>query len=228
MQTLIFLIAALLFGAPRNPGSEPLASYLETATLAWMALPDCSSAPAACTAFTKQEHETPADVAARVREHAQAVADVVLDGQNVGPYPNDEHRAHAGLLLMSLAFHESRFRGYVTDGRCSDAAWRKGAEARELTKMGTCDGGLASTAWQIHIGRGMYVGHEKVTREGAIADVHAAAALALQIAANSIRQTGSLRYYTGEWSGDAPKARERESFAAAYYLAHPFSGIVSP
>lgn len=231
MIPIVLYLAALLFAAPRNPGSEPLAQYLEAATLTWMALPDCAASPHACADFETRERETPAAVGARVHDYAQAVAEVAREGFDgapiAAPYADDAGRARAGLLLMSLAFHESRFRGYVADGRCTDGEWRKSDEGRALMRLGTCDGGFASTVWQIHIGRGQRVGTELVTRERALEDPRAGAALALQLAGGSIRFAHSLRYYTGE-GAVAPKAREREALATAYYRAHPFPGIVSP
>ena len=236
MQTFVFLVAALFFVNSRNPGSgeveaphAALAMYLETAALTWMKLPECSVARAACAQFERQEHESPAAVADRIRDVAGAVARGVREGyggQAVTSYPLDEQEA--GLLLMSLAFHESRFRGYVADGRCSDPAWRTGHEAVQLAPLGTCDGGRASTVWQVHFGQGIRVGAVRVTREMAIADHRAGAAAALTMAANSIAATGTLRNYTGEWSGPAPAAAARMATAITYYQAHPFAGIVGP
>ena len=243
MQTFVFIIAALLLGDSRNPGSgevtpshEALALYLETAALTWMQLPECSVARAACAQFERQEHESPAKVADRIQDVAWAVASVLTYGawghEEPALYSDDRDSARTGLLLMSLAFHESRFRGYVFDGRCSDPAWRSGSEADQLRPLGTCDGGQASSIWQLHMGRGYLVswGEENhlVRREDVIGLGIFGPVVALHMARASLAATGTLRNYTGEWEGPAPAARAREATAVAYYRAHPFAGIVVP
>ena len=243
MQTFVFLVAALFFVNSRNPGSgeveaphAALAGYLETAALTWMKLPECSVDRAACAQFERQEHESPAAVADRINGVAWAVANVMTYGawghEEPALYPGDPDHARTGLLLMSLAFHESRFRGYVFDGRCSDPAWRAGYEAIELRGLGTCDGGQASSIWQLHMGRGFVVSwgdeHMLVRRDDVIGPGVFGPVVALHMARASLAAAGTLRYYTGEGIGRAPAARAREVTADAYYHAHPFAGIVGP
>jgi hypothetical protein len=245
MPTFWSLIAAFLLTG--NPGSRALADYLERAALTWLALPDCGAAPERCAGFERQELESPAAVADRVREVARDVASLLEDGfsghDEPSPYAHDPRKARAGLLLMSLAFHESRFRGYVADGRCPNPEWRRSEEGRHLLPLGPCDGGLASTLWQIHVGRGLWVGwdaREWGSERSSPRDVllsltpsanlswplyhQNAAMLALHMARASIRATGTLRYYTGEWEGRAPKAGARERLALDYYCASPLAG----
>lgn len=225
------LVATLLAAPPGNPGSRTLAAYLERAGLTWLALPDCGAEPARCAAFERQEREPPAAVADRVHIVAQDVASVVWDGFAGHPeeraYRDDPQGARTGLLVMSLAFNESRFRGSVASGKC------------DIPALGTCDHGRASTLWQIHVGNGLYVGWGRwmrefgsersmpddvlVTRDFALQSFPAAATLALHMARASLKTSGSLRNYTGEWEGPAPHARAREELAAAYYRAHPYA-----
>src|SRR5882672_1482716 len=255
-----FVVAALLSGASGNPGSQPLADYLERAGLTWLALPDCGAERARCAAFEAQEGEGEGAVADRVRVVAGDLAELLTTGLPVpkpegsayrndepSPYADDPTKARAGLLVMSLAFHESRFRGYVA--HCTDKAWRSSLEGKRLLRFGSCDSGRASTLWQMHLGTGVVLGWEPGRewrevnirapfvgmRDDEIAytdgwvqeDDFIAAAVALHMARASIRQTGSLRNYTGEWSGPASAARAREDRALAYYRAHPFPGMLA-
>jgi hypothetical protein len=89
--------------------------------------------------------------------------------------------------------------------------WRRSAEGRRLLHYGTCDNARAYSLWQVHIeGR-------RVTPEQMM-DQEFAATQAADIARRSFAGSKGLCWYTGEWGGPCPKAREREAFAEAAYL----------
>lgn len=217
-----------------------LATYLENAALSWMHLPDCGASPALCAAFEKQEHETPAAVGDRIQHVAASVA-LLFNNPTHSEAPiwaDDTTGARTGLLLMNVAFNESRFRGYVDDGRCNDPIWREGVEGKQLLKFGTCDGGHAFSIFQIHAHRRLWLtwdgsdiksngdanaGDVLVNPTAIIANRELALTTALHMLRKSIKSTnGSLRYYTGEWSGPAPKAAIRLEGALAYERRRSF------
>jgi len=207
-----------------------LATYLENAALSWMQLPDCSVSRVACQYFEAQERESPSVVGERIQQVSNIVAELLQGETPI--WSDDTTGARTGLLLMHVAFHETRFRGYVWDGRCNDDAWRKGAEGVQLLRLGTCDGGHAYSPWQVHPERGFYLtfdgsdvnpfhGELKIDATS-IKDPKVAAVAALHMLRRSVRLTNSLRYYTGEWSGPAPKAALRLDGALAYEHRRPF------
>lgn len=233
---------------PRNPGSA-LGDYLNEATLSWMKLPDCEKNPHACEAFVKQESETVAQVAARIRETSEQVA-LLVRGPEGSAHPDEDPVfvdgradgvARSGLLLMSVAFNETRFRGYVDDGRCNSLKWRMSAEGHHLSRLGTCDSGKAVSVWQLQLKGSLgsdnpawiLFTHEewtsdkrdnavKVDADGAIKDRGLAALLALHELRKSVRATGTIRYYTGEWQGPTPLSDARMKLASDYANKHPF------
>jgi hypothetical protein len=152
------------------------------------------------------------------------------------------------ILLAAIAWWETRFRDYVDDGSCNrwaQEAYRRTGRlklkvlaqpAQDLMAVGTCDGGLAASIWQIHFGSGIVLderggwhlasGRESgITRETALADRRSAARVALAMARQSIQSGVGLEYYVG--GGDPivrrEKARARLSFAERYSRSHTFA-----
>ena len=161
---LVF-IAADAKAAPGDPAAQDaLGRYLGQATEEWMTagkvyvkkvcpseslgpLPECGVPESDLRAFERQEKETWWQVRDRFRTSAKVVAKVVLAHAPI--FVEDGSRADTGLLLMSIAFNETRFRGFVADGRCNDETWRNSKEGLELMKMGDCDSGKARTVFQL-------------------------------------------------------------------------------
>ena len=201
LRVSILVLGVLLFSVHAAAEDDPRAAYLERAALSWMYLPNCNARPRACQDFERREGESVEAVRARIAEVAGQVSRATGD-------------TRMGLVLMSLAFHESRFRGYVDDGRCNDAAWVTTLAGAHLTRLGDCDNGHAYSLWQVH----------PATREqGAqmIAQRPFAIEQALGIARASLARDGTLRGYTGETDPAAPKAFRRLRAAEMYLLAHP-------
>lgn len=223
---------------PPTPLSEEdttrlrLAHYLFNATTAWMEIslscveawgagpdPVCHSPPTcktwSSTFDPKREQESLPDVVDRIFQTSNQVAGTALKSDPVS-FPGhlrDDDRSRTGLLLMSVAFHESRFRGYVDDERCNDPAWRQRPDSRPLLALGgSCDGGLARSMWQLHgfaggQGRGAAI-------EEALRRIRA-----------GFRSGVGLRWYTGEGvvSGFSPKSWAREHLASQWAHRHPYS-----
>jgi hypothetical protein len=116
-----------------------------------MRLPACEVDRHACAEFQRQEGETPAATADRIREMSRQVAEVVTRADE----PPVESMVRTGLTLMSLAFNETRYRKYVDDGSCNDATWRH-AHPQELA-LANCDGGIAFSDFQIHTQTGLHL-----------------------------------------------------------------------
>jgi hypothetical protein len=143
---------------------------------------------------------------------------------------NAQERYRDAVLLAGLGYWEgARYAEYVDQLRCNDPEWVKSAEGQRLTRWGNCDrhageaAGEAFTIWQIHpiIDRDapLYgVCNQKVITQSR----SDAAACALEIAHRSMKRTGSLSGYTGEWTGPHPLADERWNFAQRALKAHPF------
>lgn len=153
---------------------------------------------------------------------AQDIAAVTLSETRV--WPDDDSGARTAIVLASLAYFEgARFAQYVDDGRCQrwgHHVWKKhhlDDEARKYRPFGMCDGGFAQSLWQVHAGSAEGLRYDMNT----LLDRRFAARVALGIARRSIRATSTLRYYTGEWAGDDPKARDRLQFALRELAAHP-------
>src|ERR1700690_353201 len=210
-------------GAPQpSEITSKLGAYLADAAMSWMR----TDAPAfnypkvtdrIRQAFIDQEDETPEAVDDRVAEVGLQVAEYV-SGDVACLWPEKKTDAvfcaETGLVLMSLAFNETRFRGYIDDGRCNDLSWRKTAQASKLLKLGTCDyeNGhvLACSLWQLH-------DFDSSSRPEAIKE-------ALERVRRSLKLTGNLAGYTGEPDpGNAPKARIRLTMAQEAPRQHPFA-----
>ncbi len=142
-------------------------------------------------------------------------------------WPDDARRDRTALLLASIAFYEGvHFAAYVDDGRCQ--AWGHylalrlpvpGDGARYM-HYGTCDHGAAQSLWQVH--SVTLQNPTEVATSANLLDRRYAAHIALRLARQSLSATGTLRYYTGEWSGPCPKAEDRLSFALREIQAHPY------
>ena len=176
----------LVIDHPEEVRSTRLAlDALDSQVLGWMSLP-----PVGDEGFSAREGESVGDVRRRIAEVARAAT---LLGIAQPIWPNDDGTKTARLLVC-VAFYESRFRGYVDDGRCNDPDWRASPEGVRTMRLGTCDGGRARSLWQLHDFRG--------DRQQAMQE-------ALRRLRFSIRAMGDLRGYTGERGPDAPKARVR-------------------
>ena len=189
-----------------NAATDPRAAYLERAALSWMRLPNCDRLPAACDAWAKVEGETPDAMRDRIATVAVEVA------ASVGTVKE-------GLLLMSIAFHESQFSRYVDEGKCNDWDWRKTPEARKTLARGDCDNGHAFSLWQVHP-------RDKQERtdleyRGPLWRMNAIA-IARDIMLESLKWDGTLRRYTGETDPLARKAFKRQRMAEVYLAGHPF------
>jgi hypothetical protein len=175
---------------------------------------------------------------------ARDIARVALHEPRIWPGSDGAREA---ILLAAVAWWETRYRDYVDDGSCnrwaSDAYRRTGKltlkvlapEAQQLMAVGTCDGGLAASIWQIHFGMGIVVDdrggwhlassrERGVTRDMALRDRKDAARVALAMARQSIQVGVGLENYVG---GNDPiarrkNARDRLDFAERYSRAHPF------
>jgi hypothetical protein len=54
------------------------------------------------------------------------------------------------LELAAVAVEESGLADYVLSGQCNDPDWRGSPEGKKAMTRGSCDGGFAVGAWQIH------------------------------------------------------------------------------
>jgi len=183
---------------------ESLTEYFEDAMTSW-ARPDKLSA---------DYHSIASDMASVV------VAEDPI-------WVSDTSRARTGIMLLGIAFWESRYFSYVDNGSCNKYVNGRGApkEIRRLIQSGNCDGGWAHSMWQVHpmkwyVGNGQYEefsGEKLLDRKTAI---HAA----LLIARRSIRSTNGLCWYTGEGADGAgcPKAIVRFDYGVKYSRLNPF------
>jgi len=140
-----------------------------------------------------------------------------------GPGWNTDHAK--AVLLAALGYWEgSRYAAYVDEYRCNDLAWRADqANARILHLGGNCDNGHAHSLWQIHpiIDRQAPL-YALCNRDAVDGSRLGAARCALSIAASSIRSSGTLTSYTGEFWGEHPKADIRLDFAQRAIAKHPW------
>lgn len=155
-------------------------------------------------------HALPAVPTVDYTELAHAVANVAERVEPIRP-EKPQARLYSAMVLVGLAYKEgARFAAYVADGRCNDPAWRASPEGITLLHWGGCDGGKAYSLWQVHIeGR-------RIT-PAQMMDQEFAASVAADIARKSYAGSKGLCWYTGEWGGPCPKAREREAFAEEAY-----------
>ena len=140
-----------------------------------------------------------------------------------GPGWNTDHAK--AVLLAALGYWEgARYAAYVDEYRCNDLAWRADqANARILHLGGNCDNGHAHSLWQIHpiIDRQAPL-YALCNRDAVDGSRLGAARCALSIAASSIRSSGTLTSYTGEFWGEHPKADIRLDFAQRAIAKRPW------
>jgi hypothetical protein len=148
---------------PSLPEPNPiLVQYLNDSAVSWTHLPDCSAedktdeeakkAKVRCDSWETIERETADQTRARIQNIAEDIAQAAA--VEASPYKNDPHSARMANLVASVAFYESRFRGYVDDGRCNDRKWQGTPEGIHFTRIGgNCDSSNAHSLWQIHISR---------------------------------------------------------------------------
>jgi hypothetical protein len=139
--------------------------------------------------------------------------------------------ADDAILLAGIGYFEgARYAEYVDSGHCNDPVWRRSPEGVAMMHHGDCDHGQAHSTWQVHPIQ------DKSSPLYALCSVDAvdssregAARCALELAHQSLRATGTLANYTGEWTGPHPAADVRLSFVKKALAAHPFaSHVVTP
>lgn len=192
---------------------KALTNYLLAAMTAWMPI-------------TSHAHsEAPEVTEARYEQIAADIAEVALDPDEAPLFAGEDGRVKTALLLLSVAYHESRFRGDVDAGRC---------------KPYECDHGKAFSLWQLHPEDGLVFDDDVFTfarnrpttwrqeHAGEIFDGPAlvrdrklAARMALHMLRYSMKNAHSLAIYTGE-GHNGPQARMRMELALSYVRQHPF------
>jgi hypothetical protein len=212
-------IEALEPAAPAEPACDEAAPYLLKSARTWrQPAPDAAE-----------------DVDALVR----AIAVVACREPAVFGEPSPH--AKTAVLLATLAFFESGWAEYVLDGDCNTEAWRRTeAGRRAMLSGGSCDGGLAWSAFQIHVGEGFVLtndgyydrpwsapaGHP-VEGPAMIIDSELAVRLALAIVRTSIdRCGGTLNCYAG--AGNEGRAKVRLDFARSWWTRHPYLTDAAP
>lgn len=192
---------------------QALTSYLLAAMTAWMPIRSHAHA------------EAPEATEARYEQIAADVAQIALDPDEAPLFQGEDGRVKTALLLLSVALHESGFRGEIDAGRC---------------KPYECDHGKAFSIWQLHPEDGLIfdgdvftfarnrpaswrTDHASEIFDGAslVRDRRLAARMALHMLRYSMKNAHSLAIYTGE-AGNGPKARLRMETALAYLRQHPF------
>lgn len=154
------------------------------------------------------------------RAVAESIASVTRD-------PSD------AVLLAALGYYEgARYAEYVDSGACNDPVWVRSGEGKRLAHWGTCDRGptdprgRAHSVWQIHPIEDRTSPLYGTCREAVVdSSRENAARCALALAKNSMKETGSLAWYTGEWTGPHPKADERLEFARRAIRKHPVARV---
>lgn len=129
------------------------------------------------------------------------------------------------VLLAGLSYWEgARYAAYVDELRCQDDAWRVTPDGARLMRFGgDCDHKKAHSLFQIHPvedhSSSLYALCSAEVIDGSRLG---AARCALEIAGRSLKSTGTLSSYTGEFWGDHPKADVRLSFVRDALGKHPF------
>ena len=192
---------------------KALTSYLLAAMTAWMPMKNHART------------EAPEVTEARYQQIAEDVAQVAMDPDEEPLFQGEDGRVKTALLLLSVAFHESNFRGEIDGGRC---------------KPYECDHGKAFSMWQLHPEDGVIFDGDLFTfarnRSAAWREDHAseiidgaalvrdrklAARVALHMLRYSMKNAHSLAIYTGE-PGNGPKGKLRMETALSYIRKHPF------
>ena len=191
--------------APLEPAFDPaVADYLLTVMNDW-------------------PHTLKAVPSVPYRDVAESIATVTSDPKEA-------------VLLAALGYFEgARYAVYVDSLACNDAAWIKTAEGKRLSGWGTCDRGptdrigRAHSLWQIHPVEDRSSPNYAVCNQKVIdSSREDAARCALALAKSSLKETGNLSYYTGEWNGPHPKADQRYEFAKKAMKRHPWAGATAP
>ena len=206
--------------------------------------------PSALTAYTleamKKWNSGPmVGAATHLPEIAADIAHVAEHEPRVWEGSNGGREA---IMIAGLAWYETRFRDYVDSGDCNRWArvcmvggqgcnlTKLTVEQASLMKLGHCDGGLASTVWQIHFGytgialderRNWHLaegGEIGITAQAALENRRLAAAVALAIVRRSIQAGARLCHFSGE-PGPCPKGDARYNFAMQWFAQHPFVGV---
>lgn len=192
---------------------KALTSYLLAAMTAWMPI-------------RNHAHNEASEVTeARYEQIAADVAQIALDPDETPLFQGEDGRVKTALLLLSVALHESGFRGNVDAGKC---------------KPYECDHGKAFSIWQLHPEDGLIfdgdvftfarnrpsdwrADHTSEIFDGAslVRDRKLAARMALHMLRYSMKNAHSLGIYTGE-GGNGPKAKLRMETALSYLRQHPF------
>lgn len=156
-----------------------------------------------------------ADAQGREALAAQQIEAVAFDPAEEPLYRGPNGRARTAALLASIAANETRLDAKVLAGNC---------------RPGTCDGGEAYGAFQIHPGKNgiallprgyVHCGaREPADRKCYTgAEIVADGALGARVALHMLRHTG-LGSYTGEGS-EGPLAQKRKGDAQDWAAAHP-------
>jgi hypothetical protein len=192
---------------------KTLTSYLLAAMTAWMPMKNHARS------------EAPEVTEARYQQIAEDIAQVALDPDEAPLFQGEDGRVKTALLLLSVALHESGFRGDVDAGKC---------------KPYECDHGKAFSMWQLHPEDGLIFDGDAFTfarnRPSSWREEHAseifdgpalvrdrkvAARMALHMLRYSMKNAHSLAIYTGE-GHNGPKAKLRMETALSYIRQHPF------
>jgi hypothetical protein len=193
---------------------KALTAYLIVAMTSWMPVHNHAA------------RETPEQTLARYEAIATDIATIALDPSEPSLFQGDDGRVKTALLLLSVAFWESAFRGDVDAGHC---------------KPHECDNGHAYSLWQLHPEDGFIFDGDVYTfarnRSVAWREEHAseivdgpalirdrklAAKVALHMLRYSMKNAHSLTIYTGE-GPNGPKAKQRLDRATSYARAHAFT-----
>jgi hypothetical protein len=197
---------------------KALTSYLLAAMTAWMPMKNHARS------------EAPEVTEGRYQQIAEDIATIALDPDEAPLFQGEDGRVKTALLLLSVALHESAFRGDVDAGKC---------------KPYECDHGKAFSMWQLHPEDGLVFDSDLFTfarnrptswREehaseifdgpALVRDRKLAARMALHMLRYSMKNAHSLAIYTGE-GHNGPKAKLRMETALSYVRQHPFSQELS-
>ena len=137
----------------------------------------------------------------------------------------DSDHAKTTLLAALGYFEGARYAAYVDEGKCNDDAWRATPEGAHLMHMGgDCDHKHAHSLFQIHPVEDKDSPLYELCNATAVDSGRLPAArCALAIAGRSLKHTGDLSDYTGEFWGEHPKATQRLDFAAHALARRPFT-----
>ena len=163
------------------------------------------------------------------------------DGQHCGLMPSvdgfrrclwgvpswDSDHAKATLLAALGYWEGARYAAYVDEYKCQDPVWRASPEGQKLMHLGgDCDHKLARSLFQIHPIEDKESPLYALCNAAAIESGRLPAArCALELAGRSMKSTGNLSNYTGEFWGEHPKADQRSDFAKTALSKHPFMAV---